>query len=351
MPRTGTTTIQRVLSGLRDPLARHGVCYPDLTPRSAAEPHISHQHLGEALDGRRPAREREELLDRLALLLREGSCSTFVLSYEGLVLAPPKLALPERLATLFARHGFAMETLLTVKPQSEFLNSTYTWRTQFLKEARPFARFLPAALPWPRFDYDAMLRSWRQASAGRVHVVPVRDATNDRPLVERVLALCGVPAALLGAPAISVVENRSPPPLAVETARQIRLRGLHWRLGRNARDATLLIERLVRQATPDSAAFQGIDLPARTIIAARFATRNDRFAASSWGCRWDERVVAQPAGTVNELARSPLEPAVRQAIEDAIGQALARFSTPRALPVGYRMQEAATRLFYALRGL
>src|ERR1700742_4938469 len=83
MPRTGSTTFQHVLAHARHRLEKAGILYPDLTPRSpSATPHISHQHFGETLDGRRPRHERRELLRRLSGALARRDCDVVVVSYE-----------------------------------------------------------------------------------------------------------------------------------------------------------------------------------------------------------------------------------------------------------------------------
>ena len=119
-PRTGTTTLQHILTRLRPALAGAGVLYPDLTPSSATVPHLSHQYLGEALDGRRPRRDRAELLADLAAQARATPCDILLLSYEGLCQAPPALRVPHTLAALLRDAGFAMEAVMTVKPQAEY---------------------------------------------------------------------------------------------------------------------------------------------------------------------------------------------------------------------------------------
>jgi hypothetical protein len=304
-PRTGTTTFQRILTQLRPALAERGIAYPDLTPASAAEPHLSHQHLGETLDGRRPVRERGELMDRLDALLAERGPEVVLISYEGL----SQMRRPERaaaaLAGLMGRHGYAVEILATIKPQGEFLNSSYTWRSQFLREKRVFKDFALAQLNDRKLDHAALLAPWRAVATGPVHVVPVRDATSSEPLPWRLFAALGLldqVKPLLTATDLTLTENRSPGPVAVEVSRRLRAEGAHRQLGARVREATRQIERSAVTLGFDLVPFKGMDDALRDQIAGRFAERNDRFARQAWGVGWAERVAEEPRRARNEIA-------------------------------------------------
>src|SRR5258708_1215602 len=107
MPRTGSTTFQHILAHSRSELNNAGILYPDLTPQSARhDPHLSHQHFGETLDGRRPRRERKELLQSLSSILAQCESDVVLLSYEDFIQQQPKFSVPEILNTFFAGHGF-----------------------------------------------------------------------------------------------------------------------------------------------------------------------------------------------------------------------------------------------------
>ncbi len=252
-----------------------------------------------------PRSERAELLASLSSQLSATGADTVLLSYEGLCLASPWLGVPERLAALFARHGFAMEVLATVKPQDELVNSAYTWRTQFLREGRPFARYFQAEIGQSRLDLARLLRSWRGACAGRLRAVATRDPRSGRPLVGRVFEELGLlprVAALVGAEDLALVENRSPGPVATEVARRLRRQGAHLALGQAARDATRFVEDAARSRGLNDVAFLGLDPALRGKAAARWERANDRFARQVWGQAWSARVAAQPAAPGNELA-------------------------------------------------
>jgi hypothetical protein len=352
-PRTGTTSLQRILFSRRDQLQSAGILYPDLTPASAAEPHLSHQHLGEALAGRRPARDRRELLERLDTLLRATACDTLILSYEALCLIPPSFGAPGTLGSLFARHGVTMETVMTVKPQVEYLNSSYTWRMQFLRESRMFPDFLRAELGARAFDYGRLLAPWREASRGRATIVPVRDAGDERPLVARVFAAFGLEERVSGAlerADLGLVENRSPGPLAIEICRRLRASGAAPPPGTAARDVTRAVEREAR-ARGDGAAFIGYDEDSRARLEARWREANERFAETAWATGWAARVASAPRREMNEIARRPVAAATESMIGEIMDICRRDFGITTRGRTMARLREAGERPAAALRHL
>ena len=327
-PRTGTTTLQHILSRLRPALAGAGVLYPDLTPSTATEPHLSHQYLGEALDGRRPARDRAELLDSLAAQVRATPCDVVLLSYEGLCQIPPALGVPRTLATLFAAHGFALEAVMTVKPQAEYLNSLFTWRTQFLREGRAFPAFARAWMGSARLDLHRMAAPWRAAADGRLHVIPVRDRRTDRPLVERTLDGLGLldrVAPLLTAADAGLAENRSPGPAAVEVLRRLHRGGARAALGTRSRAASRFVEDAARSRGLDATSFQGVSAAVHAEAASRWAATNDALAQQAWGTSWADRVPGGAPSPVNEVAALPPDPAIEAHVATILRDTCAHF--------------------------
>lgn len=314
-PRTGTTSLQHILVRHRAALAARGVLYPELTPRSAAQPHLSHQYLGEALDGRRPAAEREELLRALEAQLAASQADVVILSYEGLCQIPAFRAAPRRLGRLLARQGFAPEILMTLKPQAELINSTYTWRSQFLRETRRFEPFLRAQLASPWLRYDRMLRPWMAMAGGRARAVGLRDPRDAAPLLQRVVAELGLADRLRGLfqpEDGALTENRSPGPVAVEVSRRLRAQGAHLLLRGRVREATRRIEQLAREAGLDAAPFHGLRPELQTRVEAHFAAANAALARTLWGQDWGARMAAAPPRPVNDLGEGPAPQAVTE---------------------------------------
>ncbi len=328
-PRTGTTSLQHVLTRLRPALVDAGVLYPDLTPSSAAVPHLSHQYLGEALDGRRPRRDREELLQDLAAQLRKTPCDTVVLSYEGLCQAPPSLGIPRRLAALFAGQGFQMEAVMTVKPQAAYLNSLYTWRIQFLREGRTFPAFAAAWLGSPRLDLDRMAAPWRAACGGRCAVIPVRDRHDPRPLLERLLAEVGLldrAAPLLTTADAGLTENRSPGPVAIEALRRLHRGGARAALGARSRAASRFVEAAARARGFDATTFQGVSAGLHAQAAARWAESNAGLAMAAWGACWEYRVADAAPAPVNDISIMAADPGVEAAVAALLQDACGHFA-------------------------
>ncbi|RJF80676.1 hypothetical protein D3874_26625 [Oleomonas cavernae] len=303
-PRTGTTSFQFLLDRLRPTLAEAGVLYPDLTPDKAPRPHLSHQHLGETLDGRHPRTTREELLGKLDAALAATRCDVALLSYEGLAQLRRAGPVAEMLAALFERRGFSLEIMATVKPQDAFLNSAYTWRCQFLREARSFAPYARAELGNRRLDYAAVLAPWRVAAAGRVLVVPVRDRRSDESLVWRLFDALGLLDRVRGSLSdgdLARRENSSPGPVAVAASRWLHRQGVASVLGADARSAGRYLEVAAQARGRDAATFCGLTPPLAARLEARFAAANDAFAEQVWGCPWAARVAPEPAREANEI--------------------------------------------------
>ncbi len=330
LPRTGSTTFQHILYHLRPNLKAAGILYPDLTPRSALlAPHINHQHLGETLDGRRPPHEREELLHELSIALDTSECGIVLLSYESLIQQKRRCRTPEILSALFARHGFAMEALVVVKPQSEYLNSIYTHRIQFMRDSRDFAHFARAYERSGRFAYDRLIRPWIASCEGRVRAVPVRDQRSTAPLLLRLLSELKIEASvapLLQPADLQRIENRSPGPVAVEVSRRLRTELMQLRLRVNQREMTQFVEQTVIERGLDSVSFRGVNEDIRARMGARYLAANDRFAHAIWARPWAEVVAPEATRDVNELAIRAIDPATELAIEEILQQACQQFN-------------------------
>ncbi len=334
-PRTGTTTLQAILTARRDELARERILYPDLTPRSAAElPHLSHQYLGEAFDGRRPRRERSELLTSLDAALSAALPDVAILSYEGLCLLPAWSRAPRLLTDLFARQGYRTEILLTVKAQALYIQSQYTWRCQFLREHRPFRRFIAGELRHRRYDYGSILRPWASV-AGKVHVVAVHERRTDVPFVERIFAqlgLGGLVGSAITAADLRRRENISLGPATTEVARRL-YRTNHVPGDRTrARAITDFISDAARASGLDALSFQAIDAPTAADVEARFRAGNDRLAQRFWGESWERHVPTPLLSPVNEYAERPADERTERLFQEIIAEARKHFELrPRTL--------------------
>ncbi|KMO12164.1 hypothetical protein [Methylobacterium platani] len=333
-PRTGTSSLQMLLHTRRDDLGRAGILYPALTPASAAAPHVSHQHLGETLDGRRPRRERGKLLAALDRALAESRHDVALLSYESLCLLPPWHRAPKLLCGLFERRGFRPEILMTVRPQEAYLQSQYTWRIQFLREARAFAAAFEAELRARRFDYTSGLGSWARAAAWRVHLVPVQDRRSPAPLVERIAAELGLADRLLPllTPAdLAYRTNESLGPVGVEVSRRLRAQGAGGAQGLT-RAVTARIDALAHERGLDAEPFRALDAGMIERVRALYGRRNDALARRVWGTGWDSRVADPPARAVNELARLGPATGPESAVAEILG--LVRREFADRLPAG-----------------
>jgi hypothetical protein len=330
MPRTGSTTFQHILARSRSELNKAGILYPDLTPKSVRdERHLSHQHFGETLDGRRPRREREELLESLSDALARNDYNIVLLSYEDFVQQLPRFQIPELLNEFFSKRGFRTEAIVVVKPQGEQLNSMYTLRTQLIRERRNFAHFANSHVQSGRFEYDRLIEPWSEAFSGRIRAVPVRDRRFKAPLLMRLLAELRLYRRI--APALQHqdmhrVENRSPGPVAIEISRRLRAMRIHARLHVPPREMMRVVQQLARQRGYDRQKFNGVGPELRAELDTWYRDINDRFARNIWKRSWDDIVAPEPACPINELIAGLIDPGIEADIVEILHQASQRFA-------------------------
>ncbi|HVV94951.1 MAG TPA: hypothetical protein VHD15_16180 [Hyphomicrobiales bacterium] len=351
LPRTGTSSFQDVLHRRRAALAAAGVLYPDLAAAVPGADAGNHKLLGEVLDGRRPAAEGATALAALDRALAATGADVAILSYEGLVRMGPRIAPWRTLSAALARHGFAMEVLLTVKAQGEYLNSLYTLRVRRLDEGRRFGAFAAAMLRHRPLDYATMAVPWRDAASGRLRAVPLADRRSPAPLVERIFAELGLlerVRSVLAAEDLAVATNRSPGPVAIEVARRLHLRGAKEHLRERAQHAAREAEALALARGLDAAVFDGVGPALGARIAGRFAAANDRFADMAWGCPWPARSADRAPGPSNEIGGRAADPATEAAIVAITDEIARRFALPAGsgrLWPGWRRAAAALRRY------
>lgn len=328
MPRTGSTSLQVVLAHARSELARSGVLYPEVAPRSFVGPCPNHQPFGETLDGRRPKRERAECLHSLSRALAETDADTVILSYEDFAQQQRRFGVPEILRAALAQHGFAMEIAVVVKAPSEHLNSVYAHRAQMIKEKRTFSEFARGFWRSTRFDYHALVEAWLVAADGRITAVPVRDRRSTAPLIERIFSGLGLLeriSDLIGESERTLIENRSPGPLAVEASRRLRRMRVNRQTNVHPREIGRFIDTMSRPIEGFETTFRGNDPEIFGRIDAHFAAANDRFAQAAWGASWDLVAQNAPWRPPNELAGRPISPETEARIAALIEQTIAQF--------------------------
>lgn len=351
-PRTGTTSLQRLLFSHRDRLLEAGVLYPDLTPRSAPFPHTSHQYLGETLDGRRPARERRELLAKLEDAVTKTEAEVVLLSYERFCLLRPRHAAAELLCRLLEGHGFRPEILMTLRPQATYILSHYMWRIQFLREARSFRDAFPRELGAPRYDYLRCLEGWGRAAQWRVSAVPVQDRRSSAPMLERIATELRLPALLRAVPAADLTfrANQSLGPVATEVSRRLRRSGVARDLA-TSRSITDRIAALAREHGLDAGSFWGLDDDMLERARQRFAGADEAFAQRVWGEAWTGRVPPVRPAAVNELAGRQLDPDLAGRLDQIRAAVAAEFGLRPASPprlAWQRLREGAATGFRSL---
>lgn len=353
MPRTGSTSFQEVLARLRPQLASVGICYPKLAPPGSPEAvDVNHHRLGQALDRRRPASERRDALARLDMILAATEADTVLLSYEDFAVQRPFWRVPDILAEIFTRRGFAMETALVVKPQAEQLASAYALKTQVVIEGRTFRGFLRHEGASGRYDYAARLDSWRRACAGRVVAVPFRDRRSDAPLLQRLIdgLDIGTRLAPLLTPAdLEYRTNRSSGPIAVEASRRLYRLGVHRQVTGHPRRLGHFLDDWAWSRGLDAERFRGDAPEGLAQVAARYAPSNARFAAACWGQTWEAVIASAPAAPPNELAAAPIAPETEALVGQLVRAAMAHTAF-RARPAWRWRAEQVLEAFKARVG-
>ncbi|KQP61311.1 hypothetical protein [Methylobacterium sp. Leaf108] len=351
MPRTGSTSLQVVLTHLRPHLPARGILYPEIKPRSVAWVSPNHQVLGETFEGRRPAHERAECLALLARTLAETRADTVILSYENFAQYHPRLGVPELLASILSAHGFAMEIAVVVKAPSEQLNSVYSHRAQLIHETRGFRAYAERAWPSGWFDYDALVEPWVAAAQGRITAIPLRDRRSDASLLERVLTGIGLfdrIGDLIGPADHGLVRNRSPGPIAVEASRRLRSLRVHRQTRVHTRAIGHFIDEHAWARGWDPVPFLGDAPDLLRLIDAHYGPTNDRFARRVWGAPW--AAVARDATDrePNELAGRPIPAETEEAVAWLMDRTMAHHGFRRPprwwCQAMNRLEDGATRL-------
>ncbi len=358
MPRTGSTSFQEVLAGLRPRLGEAGLLYPELAgPGAPPAANVNHQPLGEALDGRRPRGEGRAALDRLDAALAGTGADTVILSYEDFSVQRAAFGVPEILRGAFARRGFRMEVLMMVKPPFAFLNSAYAHRAQLVREGGSFGDYVRRHGGSARLDYRALVAPWAEAADGRVTAVPLADLRSGAPLVARALAALGLAerlGPLLGAQDLARATNRSSGPVAVEASRRLHRLGVHRQIVGHPRTVGHAIDQAAWARGLDPESFRGDAPAARAAVEARTAESRERFARLAWGTGWDAVVAPEGARAANELAPragAALPPGTEAEVAAVMRDVMVRFGfrTPAPWLSGpaARFEAAAEALLHA----
>lgn len=340
MPRTGSTSLQEVLAGLRPGLEGAGILYPAFTaPGADPSASVNHQYLGEVLDARRPRSERAPALARFSKILAATRADTVILSYEDFSVQRPGFGVPETLRAVLAREGFALDVLMTVKAPFEFLNSAYAHRAQLAHEADSFRDYTRRYWTSGRLNYPALIAPWARAAGGRIAAVPLRDARSDAPLVRRMIAAMGLSdriEPLMGPDADRYATNRSSGPLAVEASRRLRRMRAHLQVAGHPRQIGHVVDAAAWSRGLDAETFRGDAPEMRARIAERYAGTCERFARDLWGQSWE--AVARPATErpPNEWANRPIPPETERQIERLVQETVAHFGF-RAPPAWRRL--------------
>ena len=289
LPKTGSTSIQRMLRVLARPLRRRGIHVPG-AGRNADGAHwnLVHEYMGN-----RKYEARRGGWAELSRELRESrSARRFVISAEAFSMRRAEDAAIPRIASLAGAADLDVEIVAYVRPQHRFIESDYSDSCKGF-EMRPFEAFLEARLDHSRYDYNECFRPWRKAFGNRLGVYPLEAAHMPAGLLPHFLAVLGVPelSSRVALPRL----NRRLGARQLEVARLVSVALHDEMLDRETASRLLgnVLRGVARRLTHD-APFVGLDPEQRRAVAERFAESNARFARD-YGIDGDGVLFRSPA--------------------------------------------------------
>ena len=190
LPKTGSTSIQRMLCVLAGPLRKRGIHVPS----AGQKPYGAHLNLVQEYMGYRTYEAHRGGWAELSRELCESrTARRFVISAESFSMRRAEDAAIPRIASLARATDLDVEIVAYVRPQHQFIESDYS---QMFKgfEMRPFETFLEARLDSWRYDYNKCFRPWREAF-GRIVSSSIRWTRRacPRACCPHFLAVLGVP--------------------------------------------------------------------------------------------------------------------------------------------------------------
>ena len=286
-PKTGSTSIQRMLWTLARPLGRCGIHVPIAgQDHGGAHSALANEYRGNRTYGRWLGGWpdlRCELSER-----RTARC--FVISSEAF--ACHRRGIP-RVAAVAEACDLDVEVIGYVRPQDQLIESHYS---QNIKNGGTdsFEAFQVDALSRPDYDYNVVLRSWREAFGDRLKIYPLDDARMPAGILPHFLDVIGASGLAVAAAALPRVNRR----IGAKHLAMMRL--INMALAREMTDHALRVRvrRRLTQTLPgvlgDDAPFVGLDGERRLAVRRHFADSNARLAGEygiddgcpAGGCFW-----------------------------------------------------------------
>ena len=301
MPKTGSTSIQRMLKHRAQLLRANDLHVPEIwTHRTREFRAMKHADLAKELADKTGARQISPWT-RLAQEVQGTDATPCVISSE--VFAKPEFrdAMARELAAFAERENVAVEIIGYVRPQWQYLEALYTQHTYARAiGGATFQRFVADMLDAGErtmFDYNVVFAPYRAAFGECVKVFPLEPSRLPQGLLAHFLQQCGVPADAAAVARLPHANSRRGAK-ATEVYRlaSARANPERWKLLQFKRLALLI---------DDDAPFAGLGLAEIRDIEAHFAAANARFARDY---RIDDGGVlfrddAVPAGPRPNIAR------------------------------------------------
>lgn len=335
-PKAGSTSLQGFLRNNRTRLGALGIEAPaEFDWRG-----IKDSALEATLAGRVTG---DDVLQRFEEGLAAMAGDVAVVSAEGMAAIDPRREAPQRLAEIGRRAGFETVFLAVLRPQPDYLNSTYAQRARSLRMPLSFERFVARSQNDPRYDYGALIAQWRNVPGTRLVVLPFRPEPG-RDLGETFLRGIGLDGRIdamdgRGAP---VPRNERPGPLTIEAYRRLSDPRIAVRLEAAANEARRVVAERLGGIEESGTRFCGFDAAGARRAADRHARGNDALARAFWGVTWEEALPFDPA----RWRRNVYDPATasaeaREAIAEVVEGILADYGGAVGWPEKLRATIAA----------
>jgi len=286
MHKTGSTAIQKFLTGNRDRLRELGVYFP------AAGTEV-HGHNHTALVGavtRLDQADADGAHDRLRIELAEaGHPRQVLISAEQFSTRFGRPPFPDKLARFCATLGYAPHVIAYVRPQAAAFNSMYTQHVKNWRDVGHFPRYFWTHVRAPLSQFPRLFAELRSDPRFRLTVRPYSRQIVSTGLIKDFLAILGTPADDPGFMHSDDFENTAPGPKTISAFRQIRRKLAEQEPMPDAAVLNGLTRPLLAAASQhgwNESKFDGIDADRLRGAHNRFAASNEEFARTMWRKSW-----------------------------------------------------------------
>ena len=274
LPKTGSTSIQRMLYELQPLLMRAGIWIPS-AGRSTHR--CCHNNVALSLLGHDDYRPELGGWTELRNEIKSSTARKILVSSELFFSVRRECGIIERLTDLIKSENLVIEVVAYARPQYQLLESRYSQRIRGIgMGTETFDEFTSEVLSGDRMDFNATLGPRREAFGSRLAVYPMEPSRLPQGLLEHFLGVLGI--ALPGADVTAHLrrENQSLGAKTLEIQRLVNIgtSGLGIGERRLRRDRLKFLPALLSPDPP----FVGLGVDQIQRISRHYADSNAKFA-------------------------------------------------------------------------